>query len=52
MCAPPRAAWTATAGCGGGLSPAADTGHRAPPAPDTPSDEDIGWPRRCTPPAP
>ncbi|MET7355093.1 hypothetical protein [Streptomyces mirabilis] len=52
MCAPPRAAWTATAGPGGGPSPAADTGHPAPPAPDAPSDEDIGWPRRCAPPGP
>ncbi|MCX4430112.1 hypothetical protein [Streptomyces mirabilis] len=52
VCAPPRAAWTATAGPGGGPSPAADTGHPAPPAPDAPSDEDIGWPKRCAPPAP
>ncbi|MDU9002198.1 hypothetical protein [Streptomyces mirabilis] len=32
--------------------PAADTGHPAPPAPDAPSDEDIGWPKRCAPPGP
>ncbi|GAX57628.1 hypothetical protein SO3561_09198 [Streptomyces olivochromogenes] len=51
VCAPPRAAWTAAAGHGGGPSPAADT-PLAPPAPDTPSDEDIGWPKRCAPPAP